>query len=84
MQLRCSLPCWHDRRHGSGYTLSFGNWASLAYHELHASQLRALASLRPHPDLTLAADRFEGYMRSPAKRARAFAHKAAFRVRVPR
>jgi hypothetical protein len=60
------------------------NWASLAYHELHAAQLRATASLRPHPVLTKAADRFESYMQSPAKRARAFAHKAAFRVRVPR
>jgi hypothetical protein len=32
----------------------------------------------------MAADRFESYMQSPAKRTRAFAHKAAFRVRVPR
>ena len=60
------------------------NWASLAYHELHANQLSATAALRPHPELTMAADRFASYMQSPAHRARAFAHKAVFRVRVPR
>jgi hypothetical protein len=31
-----------------------------------------------------AADRFESYWSSPVYRARALAHKAAFRVRVPR
>jgi hypothetical protein len=66
------------------YPHPIANWASLAYHELHTAQLRATASLRPHPELTMAADRFESYMQSPAKRTRAFAHKAAFRVRVPR
>lgn len=60
------------------------NWASLAYHELHTAQLRATANLHPHPELTMAADRFESYMQSNAHRARAFAHKAAFRIRVPR
>ena len=60
------------------------NWSSLAYHELHTAQLRATASLHPHPELTMAADRFESYMESNAHRARAFAHKAAFRLRVPR
>ena len=60
------------------------NWASLAYHELHTAQLRATAELHPHPELTMAVDRFESYMQSNAHRARAFAHKAAFRVRVPR
>jgi hypothetical protein len=60
------------------------NWASLAYHELHMTQLRAMAALSPRPELAEAADRFESYWSSRAYRARALAHKAAFRVRVPR
>jgi hypothetical protein len=60
------------------------NWASLAYHELHANQLRAMTALSPRVDLAEAADRFESYWNSNAYRARALAHKAAFRVRVPR
>lgn len=60
------------------------NWASLAYHELHTTQLRALMALSDLPELAEAADRFESYWSSTAYRARALAHKAAFRVRVPR
>ena len=60
------------------------NWASLAYHELHATQLRALTALSDRTALAEAADRFESYWSSSSYRARALAHKAAFRVRVPR
>jgi hypothetical protein len=60
------------------------NWASVAYHQLHAVQLRAMAALSPRPELTEAADRFESYSSSRASHARALAHKVAFRVLVPR
>jgi hypothetical protein len=60
------------------------NWASAAYHELHAAQLRATHALAPRAELQEAADRFESYASSRAAQVRAFAHKAAFRVRVPR
>jgi hypothetical protein len=60
------------------------NWASFAYHQLHASQLRAMAALAPRPEFTATADRFEGYGTSTPRRLRAIAHKSAFRVLVPR
>jgi heparosan-N-sulfate-glucuronate 5-epimerase len=60
------------------------NWASLAYHELHTTQLRAMTRLSSRTALAEAADRFESYWSSSVYRARALAHKAAFRVRVPR
>jgi heparosan-N-sulfate-glucuronate 5-epimerase len=60
------------------------NPASLAYHELHTDQLRAMAAIAPNPELTEAADRFESYRRRRTSRVRAFAGKAAFRLRVPR
>jgi hypothetical protein len=60
------------------------NWASLAYHELHTIQLRALTTLSTRMALAEAADRFESYWDSPVYRGRALAHKAAFRLRVPR
>jgi hypothetical protein len=60
------------------------NWASFAYHELHIDQLRAMHRLAPRPEFSEVAERFERYAGSRAGRARAFAHKAAFRVRVPR
>jgi hypothetical protein len=66
------------------YPHRVANWASPAYHELHTSQLRAMAALAPRPALTETADRFEAYMGSRAARARALAHKIAFRVLVPR
>ena len=47
------------------YPHPVANWASLAYHELHASQLRAMAALAPRPEFTATADRFERYQRSP-------------------
>lgn len=60
------------------------NWASFAYHELHIDQLRAMHRLAPRPEFSEVAERFERYGGSRAGRVRAFAHKAAFRVRVPR
>jgi heparosan-N-sulfate-glucuronate 5-epimerase len=66
------------------YPHPIANWASLAYHELHTTQLRALTALSDLPALAEAADRFESYWSSPSYRARALAHKAAFRIRVPR
>jgi heparosan-N-sulfate-glucuronate 5-epimerase len=60
------------------------NWASFAYHELHIDQLRAMDRLAPHQQFRDTAARFERYASSRPARARAFAHKAAFRIRVPR
>jgi heparosan-N-sulfate-glucuronate 5-epimerase len=60
------------------------NWASLAYHELHVNQLRAMHALSPRPELAATADRWEAHAGSKAGRARALAHKSAFRVLVPR
>lgn len=60
------------------------NLASLAYHELHINQLRAMTQLAPRPELSAAADRFERYAASRPSRGRAFATKVAFRLRVPR
>jgi hypothetical protein len=66
------------------YPHPFPNLASFAYHQLHAYQLRAMASLAPRPELADTAARFESYERKRASRLRAFANKAAFRLRVPR
>jgi hypothetical protein len=60
------------------------NVASGAYHELHIDQLRAMHMVAPRPQLAECADRFAAYGRSRARQARAFAAKAAFRLRVPR
>ncbi len=60
------------------------NVASMAYHELHINQLRAMAIIAPRPELAATAARFEGYRDSRLSRGRAFASKAAFRLRVPR
>jgi heparosan-N-sulfate-glucuronate 5-epimerase len=60
------------------------NWSSFAYHQLHASQLRAMAALSPRLELTATAERFERYSESTANRVLATAHKATFRLLVPR
>jgi hypothetical protein len=60
------------------------NVASMGYHELHTLQLEATNALAPRPALADAAARFAGYSASRVNRARAFAHKAAFRIAVPR
>jgi len=54
--------------------------ASPAYHELHITQLRALAALAPHAELDAACARFEGYASRRSLRARAFGAKVAFRL----
>jgi heparosan-N-sulfate-glucuronate 5-epimerase len=60
------------------------NVASPAYHVLHINQLRAMQLIAPRPELAIAAERFEGYLRSRPHRIGAFARKALFRVLVPR
>jgi hypothetical protein len=40
--------------------------------------------IAPRPEIAETAARFERYERSPLSRARAFAAKVAFRLRVPR
>lgn len=60
------------------------NVASIAYQELHADQLEATAELAGRPALAEAAARFRGQLGSAPARARALAHKVAFRVAVPR
>lgn len=66
------------------YPHRLSNWASPAYHELHVTQLEATCELVPDPRLVRAAERFRAYARSHARRAHAFARKAAFRAAVPR
>lgn len=60
------------------------NVASSFYHDLHVSQLRALALLTGEREFAATAERWAGYDASRLRRARAFAAKAAFRVAVPR
>ncbi len=60
------------------------NIASSAYHLLHIRQLGALERLAPRPQFQPAIERFEAYRASRAQRARAMAHKVAFRLLVPR
>jgi heparosan-N-sulfate-glucuronate 5-epimerase len=60
------------------------NVASSAYHVLHINQLRAMQLVAPRPELAATAARFEHYWASRARRMRAFARKAVFRVVVPR
>jgi hypothetical protein len=60
------------------------NVSSPAYHDLHITQLRALAELTGRPEFTATADRFERYGMSYASSLRALAHKAMFRAVVPR
>jgi heparosan-N-sulfate-glucuronate 5-epimerase len=60
------------------------NVASLAYHELHVEQLRALLLVAPRPELERTLERFERYAASPLCRGRAFAAKVRFRLAVPK
>ena len=60
------------------------NIASLAYQELHATQLRALDRIAPDPRLSVAAERYERERASVPRRAAAFTAKVAFRLLVPR
>jgi hypothetical protein len=81
-----SLERW-DTGYWSRYDLfphPLTNVSSRAYHQLHIDQLLALHMLAPHSEFDDLAARFEGYRESRLNRARAFAAKAAFRLRVPR
>jgi heparosan-N-sulfate-glucuronate 5-epimerase len=60
------------------------NVASSSYHVLHINQLKAMSLIAPRPELDVVAARFERYLGSRLKRARAFAMKALFRLLVPR
>ena len=60
------------------------NVASAAYHRLHITQLRAMSLIAPDARLDRVREGFERYQLSRACRWRAFAAKAAFRLRVPR
>ncbi len=60
------------------------NRASSFYHALHVSQLTAMGQLAPRPELAPVRDRWQGYSDSALCRRRAFAHKAVFRLLVPR
>jgi hypothetical protein len=60
------------------------NVASSFYHVLHIDQLRALGSLTGDERVLAAARLFERQHARRAARALAFAHKAAFRMAVPR
>lgn len=66
------------------YPLPVMNIASGAYHVLHINQLRAMQRIAPRPEIASAAERFESYLSSRAKRTAAFARKALFRLLVPR
>ncbi len=84
--LAASLDRW-DTGYWSRYDLyphPLANVSSAAYHRLHIDQLTALHMLAPHPEFAETAARFERYRASRRARARAFAAKAAFRLRVPR
>lgn len=84
--LAASIDRW-DTGYWSRYDLfphPLVNVASSFYHQLHISQLRAMTVLSPRPALAAAADRFEAYAASPAKRRRAFGAKVLFRLAVPR
>jgi hypothetical protein len=60
------------------------NVASSFYHSLHVAQLEAMNRLEPRPELAATRERFAGYVDSRACQVRAFAHKALFRLAVPR
>jgi heparosan-N-sulfate-glucuronate 5-epimerase len=54
--------------------------ASAFYHRLHIVQLRIMHRLTDEPAFARVADRWEGYTRSRAKRARALCYKSAFKL----
>lgn len=60
------------------------NVASSFYHDLHINQLRAMHSLTRRPEFVQTAERWERYAASSLCSRRAFAHKALFRLLVPR
>ena len=66
------------------FPFSVTNLASSFYHLLHIDQLRAMQLIAPRREFEAAVERFERYRVSRALRMRAFAHKAFFRILVPR
>lgn len=60
------------------------NVANFNYHRLHIRQLRAFYRMEPRPEFEWMAARFAGYEAHRYNRARAYVHKAGFRVVVPR
>jgi hypothetical protein len=66
------------------FPFAITNLASSFYHLLHIDQLRAMQLIAPRPEFAAAVERFESYRVSRTRRARAFAHKAAFRTLIPR
>jgi hypothetical protein len=61
------------------------NVASSFYHLLHIHQLEELGASHPeHPEFSHYAERFRGYRGRRRNAMRSFAHKAVFRILVPR
>lgn len=60
------------------------NPASSFYHALHIAQLRAMSMFAVHPEYERVRRRFEAYAASKRLRRLAFAHKALYRLLVPR
>lgn len=77
----------YDTGYWSMYSLfphPIRNPASSFYHALHISQLTVMEQLTGRPELLKVRDRWQGYADSALCRRRAFAHKAMFRLLVPR
>ena len=66
------------------YPHRVANIASLAYHQLHIDQLRAMALLTDRDVFDEVARRFASYRNAPLNVARATARKVVFRLAVPR
>lgn len=87
-----TLPLW-DLGYWSRYdlyphrgprnTAAPSNVASPSYHRLHINQLTALNRLEPRPEFGAMVERFEAYAGRRLNLARAYAHKALFRLLVP-
>lgn len=60
------------------------NVASTPYHRLHIQQLQAMHLLAPRDEFVRRIARFEGYEASRLGPTRAMAHKALFRILIPR
>lgn len=60
------------------------NVANFNYHRLHIRQLRAFGRMAPRPEFASMAARFADYEVRRYNRARAYVHKAGFRLVVPR
>ncbi|HTB50441.1 MAG TPA: D-glucuronyl C5-epimerase family protein [Solirubrobacteraceae bacterium] len=84
--LALNLHRW-DMGHWSRYDLfphPIPNPASSFYHALHISQLEAMEMFAAHAEYRRVRERFVAYAASARLRRRAFVHKCAYRVLVPR